>query len=167
MPTRRPSPRRSPRPKRSKAQRPRRVASTPGPKPAEAPAAALPPAPIAEVAVTVAPVTVLTRPAEAGIDLFQLPFRRMISFLWSWLWRTAIYTLLLVLVVFVAAFAVGIVVGLMFIIFPPSDHLREILPKGLGAIVGIVGSIAGVPFFLRWMTTHRLGRFRLILREEE
>lgn len=165
QPTRTRRPRRVVAAQRPKAKKPRTTvrpsATPPPPEPAPAPllAAAAEPTPQP-------PATPLTRPRDEGIDLFDLPLRRMVSFLWSWFWRSLLYVTFLMIVLMVFAFAIGIVIGLAFIFFAPPDPMRELLMKGLGYLVGFIGSIAGLPFFLRYMTTRPLGRFRLILREE-
>ena len=100
-----------------------------------------------------------------GVDLFTLPLPSIISVTWSWLWRSMICAAVLLFIAFVLAFFMGILIGVACVALHTSvaDHQRSI--RMLGYAISLLCSAAGLPFFIRWMTTRNIGRFRLTLSE--
>jgi ABC-type methionine transport system permease subunit len=97
----------------------------------------------------------------------KLPPKRVLSFTWSWFWRSLVYTLMVTVAAMIIAFGAGFLAGIIFIFASPNDSAKQIFLQAIGMLIGGMVGFGSLPFFLQWMTTHRLGKFRLLLLVDE
>jgi hypothetical protein len=98
-----------------------------------------------------------------GLDIFKLPLTSIVSFAWSWLWRAVIYSLIVFVTALIIAFMVGIVIGIIFVLVEIPEPVKHLFTKLTGYFIMIFTSLVGIPFFLRFITTRKLGKFRLMV----